>query len=102
MRKSLLFTGLLVTSLVVACSSESSSSGGASNDPASTCTSLCTKAGFTTSRLDSQPNELNCFCSGGSGAVTQAICTEGCTGLGKSKAQPFGQSAGKMDACQCS
>ena len=101
MRKSILISGLLVTTLLVACSSESSSSG-SSGDPASTCTSICTKAGFSTSRLDSQPNELNCFCSGGSGAVTQAICTEGCTGLGKSKAQPFGQSAGKMDACQCS
>lgn len=94
-----LWTALAVSAVLLACSSDSSSSG-SSSDPASSCTSMCAKAGFASSRVDVQPNEINCFCTG-TGTMTAAICTEGCTGLGKSKSQPFGSAAGKMDACQC-
>lgn len=96
MHTSILLSLLALTALLVACSSDSSSS----SDPAGSCTSMCTKAGFASSRVDVQPNEINCFCTG-TGTMTAAICTEGCTGLGKSKSQPFGSAAGKMDACQC-
>lgn len=96
MHNSILLSLLAVAALLVACSSDSSTS----SDPAGSCTSMCTKAGFASSRVDVQPNEINCFCTG-TGAMTAAICTEGCTGLGKSKSQPFGSAAGKMDACQC-
>lgn len=96
MHKSILLSLLALTALLVACSSDSSSS----SDPAGSCTSMCTKAGFASSRVDVQPNEINCFCTG-TGTMTAAICTEGCTGLGKGKSQPFGSAAGKMDACQC-
>lgn len=74
---------------------------GGGKDATSSCKDLCTTAGFTSSRVDTQPKEVNCFCSGGTGTVTAAACTSMCTGVGKAKSQVFGQSAGASDACQC-
>lgn len=87
---------------LVACSDDDDSSG--SKDPTSSCKDLCTGAGFSSSRVDVQSNETNCFCSGGTGTVTDAACTTMCKGSGKSKAQTFkaDKNAANMDSCQCS
>ena len=71
------------------------------NDSAASCTSLCTGAGFSAGRADVQPNEINCFCTGGSGVVTASACKSMCDGLGRATSAPFGGSAGAENACQC-
>ena len=86
----------LVTTLS-ACASDDEST----KDPASACTDLCTGAGFSSSRVDAQPHETNCFCTG-SGTVSAAACTNMCTSLGKAKSEPFGNGAQGPNACQCS
>ncbi len=88
-------TALLIT--LAACGSDDE----ASKDPATACTDLCTGAGFTSSRVDAQPHETNCFCTG-SGTVSAAACTNMCTSLGKTKSEPFGNGAQGPNACQCS
>jgi hypothetical protein len=90
---------MFVAVALVACSSDDKSE---SNDPTVACKDLCTASGFSSSRLDNQPNELNCFCSGGTGTVTAAACTNTCTSAGKKTAQPFKSSGGAFDSCQCS
>ena len=73
----------------------------AAPDAAGACKDMCSRIGFATSRVDVQPNETNCFCSG-AGTVTQDECTKMCTAIGKGTAQPFrsGAAAGD-DSCQC-
>lgn len=73
----------------------------AKKDPAATCTGMCTGAGFTAGRADVQPNELNCFCTGGSGTVSAAACTTLCSDLEAGAGAPFSGSGGPLDACQC-
>ena len=70
-------------------------------DPAGACTDLCTGAGFSSSRVDAQPHETNCFCTG-NGTVSAQACTNMCTSIGKAKAEPFGKGAQGSNACQCS
>lgn len=82
-----------------ACGSDSSNSS-TSATPEASCKELCTKSGFQSSRVDNQPNEINCFCSGGAGAVADADCTSTCTGLGK-KGQAFKSTGAAVDSCQC-
>jgi len=93
------FVALLSVGLLTgACGSDDASS----SDATSSCKDICTAAAFTSSRVDVQPNEINCFCSGGTGTVTDAICKDGCTKQGKAKSQPFKTpAAASMDACQC-
>ena len=87
-----LFVSALFVSLV-ACSG--------SDDPASACTDLCTTAGFQDGRVDVQPNEINCFCTGGSGTVSDEACTNMCASTDKSGSQTFGTGPNLKDACQC-
>ena len=70
--------------------------------PAQGCADLCTGAGFSDNNLDEQPNELNCFCTGGTGAVSDEACTTMCTDLGKSNAEAFSSTGGENNSCQCS
>lgn len=83
------------------CSSDDTASGG--KDATGSCKDLCTQAQFTSSRVDSQPNEINCFCTG-TGTVTTSSCKTMCDGLGKAKSQAFkaNASAANPDSCQCS
>ena len=93
---------LLVTLFVslVACSSDDEAG---TKDPATSCNDLCTSAGFGDGRADVQPNEINCFCTGGSGTISATACTDMCSSIGKSKSEPFGSGAGQTaNACQCS
>jgi len=96
---------LVVITTLVACGSDDSTE---TKDAATSCKDLCSASGFSSSRVDAQPNEINCFCSGGSGTVTAATCTDGCKSQGKSKSQPFkasGPAAAPgmaLDSCQCS
>lgn len=83
---------------LVACSSDDAASGKSAAD---SCKDMCTSAGFTSSRVDEQPNETNCFCTG-SGTITPAACTSMCSGLGKAKSQPFTSNSPTANACQCS
>ncbi len=78
-----------------ACSDDEASS----SDPAASCDSMCKGTGFTSSRLDAQPNETNCFCTG-AGTVTAAACTEMCKATGK-PGKPFRSSGATDNACQC-
>ncbi len=71
-------------------------------DATSSCQAMCTQSGFGGSRVDIQPNELNCFCTSGAGEVTDARCTALCTGQGKAKAERFKSTGASFDACQCS
>lgn len=91
---------LAAVSLVVilaACSDDESGP-----DVAGSCRELCTGSGFGSSRVDEQSNETNCFCSGGTGDVTQAKCGDMCNKIGRPKASPFNSGVGgNKDACQC-
>jgi hypothetical protein len=75
---------------------------GGSADPETTCKDLCSGAGYSTSRVDSYPHEVNCFCTGGSGTVTAESCTKMCTDLGKTSAMTFKSTGTAVDSCQCS
>ena len=92
-----LAVGVVLVS-VSACSSDDE----ASKDPGAACKDVCSSAGFTSSRVDAQPHETNCFCTGGTGTVTPAACTEMCSALGKGKSEPFGAGPQGANACQCS
>lgn len=78
--------------LTVACGDDEET-----GDVKGSCDSMCKSAGFTASRLDEQPHELNCFCTGGTGTVTAEACTNMCKSAGK-PGEPFGKGP---DACQC-
>jgi hypothetical protein len=69
-------------------------------NPKASCDSMCKGAGFTTSNLDQQANETNCFCQGGNGTVSEAACTDMCKAVGK-PGKPFGPSGPTKTACQC-
>jgi len=85
---------------VIACGDDDPAAS-SSADAAGSCTSLCTKSGFTSGRADVQPNEINCFCEGGTGVVAAGECTSMCTGLGK-KGSTFTSGANQpVNACQC-
>lgn len=73
-----------------------------SADPATSCKDLCTGAGYTSSNADVQSNEINCFCSGGTGTVSAESCTKLCTSLGKSSAMTFKSAGTVVNSCQCS
>lgn len=72
-----------------------------STDAPTACTDMCTASGFSSGRSDVQSNETNCFCSGGSGAVTATRCTDMCTSLGKASGATFKSANGPIDSCQC-
>lgn len=91
----------VTVSLLAACGSDEPSTSG-SADPTASCAALCKSASFSGSRVDNQPNEINCFCTGGGGTVAAQACTDTCAKLGKSKAQAFKSTGGAVDACQCS
>ncbi len=63
---------------------------------------MCKGGGFTSSRVDVQPNETNCFCVG-AGTVTAAACTDMCSRATGMPGAPFTSGAGVMssNACQC-
>ncbi|MBX3222006.1 MAG: hypothetical protein KF795_15925 [Labilithrix sp.] len=70
-------------------------------DAAGACKDMCSGIGFATSRVDVQPSETNCFCSG-AGTVTQDECTKMCTAVGRGSAHPFRSGAAVGDdACRC-
>lgn len=92
---------IAVAAVLLACSSEKDDVTPAA-DASGSCTNLCAKSGFKAGRADVQPNEINCFCTDGAGTVAAAECTSMCSALGKSKSEPFGGTAGKPAACQCS
>ena len=71
-----------------------------SADAAGGCQDMCTKTGFSTSRVDVQPNETNCFCTG-NGTVTGQACTDMCKAIGKPGGEPFGSGSAGANACQC-
>ncbi|HVJ94047.1 MAG TPA: hypothetical protein VM580_29865 [Labilithrix sp.] len=81
--------------LLAACSSDDDD-----KDPATACKDMCSAVGFSGSRIDNQPHELNCFCTG-SGTVTPAACTDMCKSTGKAKGEPFGSGQSGPNACQC-
>lgn len=73
----------------------------AAPDAAGACKDMCSKIGFVQSRVDVQPNETNCFCSG-AGTVTAEACTDMCKAIGKGTGQPFRSGAAAVDdSCQC-
>ncbi|MBI5498275.1 MAG: hypothetical protein HY904_24955 [Deltaproteobacteria bacterium] len=76
--------------------------GGSTTDPAAACAELCTKDGYSSSRVDVQSNETNCFCSSGTGPVTDADCAAMCTSMGMGNPQAFGSTGPTKDSCQCS
>jgi hypothetical protein len=85
--------------LAMACSEDEE----AARDPAPSCKQLCTSAGFSDGRADVQPNEVNCFCTGGSGSVAADACASMCKGIGRAKGSVFGSGApATANACQCS
>lgn len=72
------------------------------SDPATSCKDMCTEAGYSSANADVQPNEINCFCSSGTGPVTAESCTKLCKALGKSTSTPFKSSGTVVNSCQCS
>lgn len=89
-----------VTALLVASSAACGSDDEVgSSDPTAACDSMCKGGGFTASRLDAQPNETNCFCTG-AGTITAAACTDMCKSTGK-PGKPFGSGGATANACQC-
>lgn len=97
---SLVLTTTFVALTVLACSDDDDAAGGG-GDVAGSCDTMCKGAGFTSSRVDQQPNETNCFCTG-TGTITADACTNMCKSVGK-PGQPFGSGAGVTSAnsCQC-
>jgi hypothetical protein len=82
---------------LVACSDDE-----AGPDVAGSCRELCTSSTFGSSRVDEQANETNCFCSGGTGNVSDATCTNMCNKIARPKAKAFTAGiGGNKDACQC-
>jgi hypothetical protein len=95
---SLAFVGLGLLVVTAACTDDDESS----SDPKASCETMCKGAGFTSSKADQQPHELNCFCTGGTGTVAAAACTEMCTSVGKpGKTFRSGAGATTDNACQC-
>lgn len=86
---------------IVACSSDDAST---NKDAAGACKDLCSAAGFGSSNAQEFPQEINCTCSGGTGTVAAQACTDMCTGIGRSKGQPYKNNGGGTppDSCQCS
>ncbi len=68
-------------------------------DPAESCTDLCTSSGFASGRAEVFAHELNCFCEGGNAgaSVAAAECSKTCLDLGWGRGEAFSASA-----CQCS
>ena len=101
MKRSILTLLLVGPILVIALGcSDDEDTGGSGTSPAAACDTMCKGAGFTSSRVDAQANETNCFCTG-TGTVTAAACTEMCKSVSKPGA-PFRSGAGTGDnACQC-
>ncbi|MEW5849287.1 MAG: hypothetical protein AB2A00_10755 [Myxococcota bacterium] len=96
-----LFTGAALALSLQACNPMQEEE--ESKDPATACSDLCTQEGFSSSSVDVQSNETNCFCSGGSGTMTDAHCADMCSSIGKGNAQTFNSTAGgAKDSCQCS
>lgn len=100
--KKLLSAFILVAAASCAGGPSSSSSSGGNKTPETACSDLCTQEGFTSSSVMVETNETNCFCSGGSGTMTDGHCTAMCDSIGKDTAQTFGSGTGPKDACQCS
>lgn len=86
-----------VMSAVPACSDDDEKS-----DPTAACDSMCKSTGFASSRVDAQPHETNCFCTG-TGTVTPAACTDMCSKAAGKPGAPFTSGAGvtNANACQC-
>src|SRR5688572_29885562 len=98
-----MFKPALRVVVLFVCFGVSASCGDDAADPASACMSLCTSSGFSRSNIDVQPNETNCFCTGGSGTVSASACMSTCTDIDKTTSQVFGSGAGQTaNACQCS
>jgi hypothetical protein len=66
-----------------------------------TCESMCADEGFDAGSLTEYDHEANCTCSGGSGVVSDAACTDLCTGLGWSAGETYSTTGGDMDSCSC-
>ncbi len=99
-RTALVCVTALLVAAAAACSDDDDASSG-SKSPEKACADVCAETKFSSSRVDVQPNETNCFCTG-AGTMTTDACTNMCSSLGKSKAQAFGSAAGPANACQCS
>jgi len=102
MKKSaIIFAALFGALLLPACGDKDGDTGEHSEhtsaDPDATCLDLCETSGFTGSSAELYEHELNCFCEGDAGEVTDAGCEDMCTDLGYSSAQAF-----DVNACQCS
>lgn len=90
--------GLALLSAPVACGGDEDEA----KTPEAGCKSLCTDSGFASSRVDVQPNEVNCFCTGGgSSTVAAAACSKMCADIKRGNGQPFSGTGGPLDACQC-
>ncbi len=68
-----------------------------SADPSTACVSTCSDLGFSDGSAEVYDHEVNCTCSGGSGAMTDTACSDLCTDLGWSSSEAY-----STEACQCS
>lgn len=71
---------------------------GCGADPEASCASMCTTDGFADGSAEVYDHETNCMCEGGEDnpQVTDASCTDYCSGIGFESAEPFGT------GCSCS
>lgn len=93
-----------IMSIFVALPACSDDEGGGA-DAASSCTNLCTGAGFGAGRSEVAPHEINCYCTGGASTngVAAEACTSMCKDLGKQNGTLFRPAAGTTSSsgCQC-
>jgi hypothetical protein len=101
-RRTVVLLAIALLAAVVGCSDDEGEPGASAGaNPESSCKDMCTSTGFSSSRVDVQPNETNCFCAG-PGTVTTEACTQMCSALGKGKPAQFRSGgASKPDSCQC-
>jgi hypothetical protein len=103
MTRTFLLAAAAVLSTMVACSSDDEPVA-EKKDVGIACSEMCRDSGFTSSKKEEAPTEVNCYCSVGpaSAKVEDATCTKMCTAVGIGAGKPFGATgSGNANSCQC-
>jgi hypothetical protein len=103
MKKLFTLSAVAALSTILACSDDETAAP-EKKDVGLACSEMCRDSGFTSSKKEEAPKEVNCYCSVGpaSAKVEDATCTKMCTAIGIGAGKPFGATgAGNANSCQC-
>ena len=97
----ILLSFALPLALLLACGDKDDDSGATGTvDAATACTDLCTGSGFSSGTVAEYDHEANCSCDG-SGAVTDADCTDMCADIGWGAGETYSSTGGDINSCSC-